>query len=180
MLCIAFPSLITILIDSPTLKVVFPYFGSNEGFVQNDSFVIGKAVIADSRVKALSRFSSELKYRMIPVAVDRWKTHLGWNGQVVMNYAEIMKFYFSAKMDVDDYNYTIDAKDKLWPFTVIEYERAALGALQGARTSTSSVGGEGGRGGFLSGVAGGASAGASFGEFGALAGGILGGLGSLF
>jgi len=151
--------------------------------VQSDSFIVGKSVISDSRVKSLSRFSAELKYRMIPVAVDKWKTHLGWNGQVVMNYAEIMKLYFSAKMDVDDYNYTLSAKDKLWPFTVIEYERAALGALQGARTSTSSPAGSsssGGVGGFISGALGGASAGSSMGGWGALGGGILGGLGSLF
>jgi hypothetical protein len=128
----------TALLDDDFNANVLPNFtlGARDiNAVQNDSFVVGKAVLLDGRTKAVERFSSELKYRMIPVAVDRWKTHLGWNGQVVMNYAEIMKLWFSAKMDVDDYNYTLSTKDKLWPFTVLDYERAALGALQGARSS---------------------------------------------
>jgi hypothetical protein len=107
----------------------------------SSTFVIGTALIKDTRVKAIEKFSAELKYRMIPVVSDRWKAHLGWNKDVVMNYAEIMKLYFSAKMDTDDINYAMAAKDKLWPFTVLEYERAALGALQGATTTTSDVAG---------------------------------------
>ena len=109
--------------------------------VMSSSFVIGKAVILDGRGKSLDKFSAELKYRLIPVVTDRWKAHLGWNKDVVTTYAEIMKLYYSAKMDTDDFNYSMDAKDKLWPFTVLEYDRAALGALQGATTTTSDVAG---------------------------------------
>jgi hypothetical protein len=123
---------------------------------------------------------------MIPVVSDRWKAHLGWNKDVVMNYAEIMKLYFSAKMDTDDINYTMAAKDKLWPFTVLEYERAALGALQGATTTTSDVAGSSQTqraiGGALSGAAVGgylAASTAMGGPVGAGIGALLG-LGSAF
>ena len=111
------------------------------GSVTSSSFVIGKAIILDGRGKSLDKFSAELKYRLIPVATDRWKAHLGWNKDVVMTYAEIMKLYYSAKMDTTDFNYSMGAKDKLWPFTVLSYNRAALGALQGATTTTSDVAG---------------------------------------
>jgi hypothetical protein len=150
--------------------------------VQNDSFVVGKAVLLDGRTKAVERFSSELKFRMIPVAVDRWKSHLGWNGSVVMNYAEIMKLYFTAKMDVDDYNYTLTTKDKLWPFTVLDFERSALAALQGARNSSGGVAGSSTAQKALSGTLSGAAVGAKIGSavpvlgtaWGAVIGGAVG------
>jgi len=107
--------------------------------VVSSSYVVGRAMIEDARVKSISKFSAGLKYQMIPVASDRWKGHLEWNKAVVMSYAEIMKLYYSAKMDIDDKNYSMAAKNLLWPFTVLEYERAALGALQGATTTETDV-----------------------------------------
>jgi len=105
------------------------------------SFVVGKSVIEDARVKALSKFSAELKYRLIPTAEARWATHLEWNKGVVGLYAELMKFYYSARTDVDEINYSMAVKDKLWPFTILDYERAALGALQGASNQKTDVAG---------------------------------------
>ena len=63
------------------------------------------------------------------------------NKGVIGVYAEIMKFYFSAKIDVNEINYSMAAKDKLWPFTVLDFERASLGALQGAMSSKTDVAG---------------------------------------
>jgi len=148
--------------------------------VMSSSFVTGKVMIEDARVKALEKFRSELKYRLIPIASDRWKAHLEWNKATIMTYAEIMKFYFSAKMDISDFNYTMSAKDKLWPFTVLDYERAALGALTGAQKTTSGIEKQGGIAGALSGALAGVSAGSTFGPGGAALGGILGLASSFF
>ena len=157
--------------------------------VLSSSYVVGKALIADSRVKALEKFRSELKYRLIPVATDRWKTHLEWNKTTVMSYAEIMKLYFSAKMDIENFNHVMAAKDSLWPFTVLDYERAALGALQGATKGTSSAESGSAVGGAISGaltgaamggMIAGASSGAVAGPVGIGVGAALGLAGSLF
>jgi hypothetical protein len=108
--------------------------------VMSSSFVIGKALIEATRVKAVAKFSAGLKYQMIPVAAERWKGHLEWNKGVVMTYAEIMKLYYSAKMDITDVNYSMAVKDMLWPFTVLDFNRAAAGALNGATASTEIAG----------------------------------------
>lgn len=143
--------------------------------VMSSTFIIGKALIKDTRVKAIEKFSAELKYRMIPVVSDRWKVHLGWNKDVVMNYAEIMKLYYSAKMDINDANYGMSAKDKLWPFTVLDYERACLGALQGATKTTSEVAGASQSQKAIAGALSGAAMGTTVGGVpGAVAGGALG------
>lgn len=156
--------------------------------VMASTFPVGKAMIEDTRLKALAKFSAELKYRMIPVVTDRWKTHLEWNKATIMTYAEIMKLYFSSKMDVEDFNYTMAAKDRLWPFTVLDYERAALGALQGATKTNSDVAGSSTASKAISGALTGAATGAMIGSaipgvgtgIGAVAGGVLGLAASLF
>ena len=156
--------------------------------VMSTSFVTGRAMIEDARVKSISKFSADLKYRLIPVAVERWKAHLDWNKIVVSTYAEIIKFYFSAKMDIDEVNYSMLAKDKLWPFTILEYNRAALGALQGATNTKTAVGGASTASKAISGALSGAASGAMMGSaipgvgtllgagIGAIMGGAAGGM----
>lgn len=143
--------------------------------VLSSSFIVGKAMMETSRTKALSKYRSELDKAMIPIATQRWQAHLDWNKTVVMTYAEVMKLYFSAAMDLDNHNYGMVARDRLWPFEVLEYNRAALGALQGATKSSSSGGGASTEqkviGGALSGAAAGAMVG---GPWGAVIGGVLG------
>jgi hypothetical protein len=109
--------------------------------VMSSSFVVGKSLIESARVKVVEKFRADLKYRLIPVVKERWTAHLDWNKNVVCTYAEILKFYISSKIDVDEVNYAFAARNRLWPFTVLEYERAAVGALQGAITTTSDTGG---------------------------------------
>ena len=132
--------------------------------VMSSSFVIGKSIIEDARVKSLSKFSAGLKYNLITVASGRWTTHLEWNKSVVAIYSEILKFYFSAKTDIDEVNYTMAVKDKLWPFTVLDFERAALGALQGAINSKTDVAGVSTTAKVLSGALTGAAMGAMVGS----------------
>lgn len=134
--------------------------------VMGSSYVIGRAIIEDAKVKAMAKYSADLRYRLIPIASGRWTTHLDWNKGVVGVYAELMKLYFSTKIDVDEANYAMSAKDKLWPFTVLDFERAALGALQGAINSKTDVAGASTAskviGGALSGAAMGAMVGSQF------------------
>ena len=151
--------------------------------VMSSTFIIAKTNLEATRVKALSKFSADLKYRLIPVVTDRWKTRLEWNKSVVMTYAELIKLYFSGKMDITQTNYTFQAKNKLWPFTVLDHERAALGALQGATSGSKEVAGGDGPsttqkviGGALSGAAAGAQMGGGWvsGVVGAVVGGVAG------
>ena len=131
--------------------------------VMSSSFVVGKSLIEDTRTKMIAKFSADLKYRLIPVAQERWQAHLNWNKLVVGTYSEIMKLYFSAKTDVDEVNYSMAAKHRLWPFTVLDFERAALGALQGATNSKTDVAGASTMSRVLSGALSGAAMGALIG-----------------
>ena len=131
--------------------------------VMSSSFVVGKSLIESTRTKVISKFSADLKYRLIPIAQERWTTHLNWNKLVIGTYSEIMKLYFSAKTDVDEINYAMAAKNTLWPFTVLDFERAALGALQGATNQKTDAAGASTTARVLSGALSGAAMGAMVG-----------------
>ena len=110
--------------------------------VISSSFVIGRSNIESNRVKALSKFDAELRYRLIPVASERWGKHLDWNKNVIEIYANIIKLYLAAKIDTDTSFYELETKSRLWDYTVLDNFRLAVGVLTGAsRTTTDSLGG---------------------------------------
>lgn len=148
--------------------------------VLSGTFVVGKAMLERKRMQELSKFGAEVRYKMIPVAVDRWKTILEWNKQMVITYAELIKLYFASAIDVDSHNYEMKAKNALWPFTVLDFERAAIGAASvGGNTRTEVAGASTAQrivGGALSGVAMGSMAAGSIAGLSTTAGAVGGGL----
>lgn len=145
----------------------------------SSTFIVGKALLLDTKQKVVSKFSAELKWKLVGVAQDRYKAHLAWNMEVVNSYSNLFKTYFGVKDGITRLNYDLKAKDSLWPLTVMDYERANLGALQGAMKQSSGESSSGGNilGGALSGAAAG---GMVAGPWGALGGAMLGGVASLF
>jgi len=171
------------LLDDEINEKILPTFqtGARDiNSVMSSSFIIGKSIIKSAKVKSLAKFDSELRYKLIPVAQARFDKHLQWNEAVIINYMNMIKTFYIVKSDIDEYNYRMAAKNLLWPFTVLDFHKANLGAMQGAIntsgkdniSSTQKV-----LGGALSGAATGAMVG---GPTGALAGGVLGGLAGLF
>lgn len=150
--------------------------------VMSSSFVMGRALLYDTKQKLVEKFSAELKWKLVAVAQDRWKAHLAWNTEAVTTYAKIFDLYFSAKTNVTKMNFELFAKKALWPMEVLDYERANLGALQGAMKQTNDKGGSSSSGSSMLGgaLSGAAAGGMMFGPMGAVAGGILGGIAGLF
>lgn len=107
--------------------------------VLSSTFVVGMAMMETGRTKALARFDAEIRYRLYPIIVERWRGHLDWNRAVIDVYAQIMKLYYSCRIDMDNHFFDIRSKDKLWPLTLLQFHMAALGAVTGphdARTET--------------------------------------------
>lgn len=106
--------------------------------VTTSTFIIAKANIEKNRLKALSQFNNSLRYNLVSEAQTIWQEHLNWNRAVFENYARIIKTYFSQKLDVEEFNNHILLQDKLWPLTVLDWQRNFLAALQGATSTASS------------------------------------------
>lgn len=150
--------------------------------VMSSTFLVGRAMIESSRLKAITAFSADLRVKLMPAVVERWAKHLDWNRAVIDQYAQILKFYFISAIDTDNHNMEIHAKDLLWPFTILNFEGVALGVLQGAKDVKEDVAGASKAQKLLGGALSGASAGAMIGSavpglgtaVGAAIGGIVG------
>ena len=151
--------------------------------VMSSSFVVGKALLYDTKQKMVEKFSAELKWKLVGIAQDRWKSHIAWNTEVVSSYAKLFELYFDSKEGITRTNMEFLAKRSLWPLDVLDYQRANLGALTGATKSTSSA--SSGKSSKVASVAGGVVGGAALGAsvagpWGAVAGGVIAGIASLF
>lgn len=101
--------------------------------VASSSFIIGKTLIEQRGAKALANFGANLRYSMIPLIAGKWTAAMNFQKTVIIDYAFTMKNYISSKMLIDEVNYRKLSENFLWPFTVLEYERAAVAALQATR-----------------------------------------------
>jgi len=97
-----------------------------------ETFLAGESIIDDIKTKSVTKFEAQLKYSLIPTVQTKWATHLNWNKGIIDSYQELINFYYATKLDMEEKDYSVAASNTLWPFTVLDFERAALGALQGA------------------------------------------------
>ena len=142
--------------------------------VQSSAFVIGKAIIEETHVREVNKFAGDIRLRALELSVTQWGKHLEWSQSVVNVYAELMKLYYTARMDIDRVNLEYDAKDSLWNINLFEYARSMIGAMAGAAAApianepsqlSKAVGGalSGAAAGFKAGGWAGAGIGAAFG-----------------
>ena len=153
--------------------------------VMSSSYVIGKSLIEAKRTQALSKFAGELRYKLIPIAAERWRAHLGWNQNVISTYTTMINQFYNTGLTISNMNVEMYVKEILWPFTILDHERANIAALQGATSATAPKGSEPSTaskaiGGALSGAAMGASAMPVNPVVGAAWGGVLGLAASFF
>jgi hypothetical protein len=106
--------------------------------VMSSSYVMGKTLLLNQLEKHLTTFATETRFKMIDVAQNRWKMHLMWNQDAASKYTQLIKDYFNVKDSMTTLNYNMNSKRALWPLLVRDYERANLGALQGALTNSNS------------------------------------------
>lgn len=117
------------VIDIPQFKVAMRDINA----VVSSTFVIGTSQIEVARTKSLAAFSAEQKMQIIPLLINQYRNYLEWEKRLLLDYGNLLKLYYLVREDVDEASTIFDAKDKLWPLNVLDFERAALGALQRAR-----------------------------------------------
>lgn len=104
--------------------------------VLSSSYMVGKAILENQRLKKVAEFDAETRYRMIPVAVTRWQAHLTWNQNVITTYVEILKTYLVEKVNVDNQDMEVTRKDTMWPFDVLDREANEIALFRGGGYGT--------------------------------------------
>ena len=98
------------------------------------SYIIGEEIIQDACDKSIEKFRTTLRFNLLLTIIKYWKQCLKWNEDLVSNYIEMIQLYIKTIMAEEGYNQEIRKKDSLWPFTVLEFQQAALGILQSSTT----------------------------------------------
>lgn len=179
-----------LLLDDEIEQVALPRFTAGMrdiNAVMSTGFIHGKVLLEANKIKAVNKYASALKVTAIGTAQQVWTEKLKWNIAKTELYMKLSQFYWLSYYDNLDTTNDIAVKNSLWPLTVYDYERAALGALSGGSASGAGQSGptraQKAVGGALSGASSGAMIGAQTNTgwvgaaVGGIAGAILGGVG---
>jgi hypothetical protein len=123
-------------VDRKIIETDLPKFTTsmrNINAVASSTFVIGKAQLEVDRLKLLEKQSLQDRLNSLDSLMDKQVSFLNWQKSLISTYAFNMQALFSTKMFGDDVNTQYGMKKSLWAFFVLDFERAALGALQGVR-----------------------------------------------
>jgi len=124
----------TDITDDILLRDSIPQFKldmRNNNAVISSSFVIGKAGIERKRMSKLAAISAEAKFKILPNVSAKNNAILNWQKGTTDSYAEIMKLYYMTAMTGIETDTTFAAKNILWPFEALDFERVALGSMRG-------------------------------------------------
>lgn len=169
------------LLDNEVRTKVLPAFlaGMRDiNAIQSTTFVIGKAVIADSQVRQMNEFQSRIRLSAIELSGQLWRSHLDWSKGVIAIYLEMTKLYYATRLDVDTKQLEYAVNDKMWDMNLLDEPTKVLGILNGAAATTNKNKPSQATS-AIAGALSGAAAGAPMGPYGAAAGAILG-LGASF
>ena len=120
------------LLDDNILKtnvVDFKLSTRENNAVTCSSFVIGTANIERDKITQLANMSMEVKSKMLVLTSTFYNSLLNWQKSVIDLYAEAMKSYYLFAMNVAETNTRFAFLDIIWPFTVLDFERATLASL---------------------------------------------------
>jgi hypothetical protein len=97
--------------------------------VVSSSFIVGKGMIEDKRVKDLADIYLNATTQLLPTVEKQWIDGMNWNKGVVTSYALVMREYFADRMTTDESRNKLVVADRMWPFTVLNFERRGLQAI---------------------------------------------------
>lgn len=100
--------------------------------VQSTAFIIGKALIQDSHVREVNKFSADIRAKAIDNSVTMWSRHLDWSQSVIKVYGEMFRLYYGTKNEMDNTDMERAAKNSLWDLGLFENAKSFIGAMHGA------------------------------------------------
>lgn len=98
--------------------------------VASSSFVIGKSILECQRTKDLANLSADSKFKLLPDLNTKYNAVLNWQKGVTDSYSELMKLYYLTATQGKEADTIFAAREILWPFDVLDFERAVLGTMR--------------------------------------------------
>lgn len=180
---------VSVALDDDIESTILPKFRANMrsvGAVTSSAFVMGEALIWDSKIKALAKERLNIEQILNQnkeIALKFLTSYIEIKRNIALTTIDVTKYYYALKTDLDDHYASMHAKDLRWELELFQYCNNTLSSISGAALSqgtsdkapskvASAIGGA------LSGAAMGAMA-SGGNPIGAVAGGVLGLAGGL-
>lgn len=185
---------VSVTLDDEIVTNVLPKFKGNLrsiGAVMSSAYVVGEALIWDSKIKAIAKERLAIEQIVLQnkeMALKLTLSYIDFKKSIVLTTTDIVKYYYALKTDLEDHYSSMHSKDLKWDLDLYQYVNNTLSAISGAALSQGTADKAPSKvasaiGGALSGAAAGAMAGAqiggSAGPIGAGIGAVLGMAGGL-
>lgn len=168
---------VSLALDDDIITSVLPKFKGNlrsVGAVMSSAYVVGEALIWDSKIKALAKERltiEQILNQNTEVALKLTLSFIDFKKSLSLTSTDIVKYYYALKTDLDDHYSTMHGKDLKWDLDLFQYVNNTLSSISGAALSQGTADKAPSKvasaiGGALSGAAAGAMAGASMGSAG--------------
>jgi len=172
--------------DDITLNVLPKFKASlrSMGAVMSSAFIVGEALIWDSKEKALAKECIEIEKLSLMAKDQAWKQTIAlveYKKSIVEISSDAIKLFYALKTDLDDHYSAMHEKDLKWDLDLFQYVNNTLASISGAAHPVGNGKGGSKIGSALAGALSGAASGAlKGGAPGAGIGGLLGLAGGLF
>lgn len=106
------------------------------GAVLSSGFIVAEAQLESEKLLAISKFATDMKMKVIDLAVEGVKLKANWNLQVMEQYNKEIQGYYQLKFMQLEKTISIGTSNILWPLTILDHARAILAAMTGATSSS--------------------------------------------
>jgi len=180
-------SAVSTALDDEITTTILPKFKGNLrsiGAVMSSAYVVGEAMIWDSKLKAIAKERLNIEQILNQnkeLALKLSISLIDFKKGLAFSTTDIVKYYYALKTDLDDHYSTMHSKDLKWDLDLYQYVNNTLSSISGAALSQGTADKSPSKigsaiGGALSGAAAGAAVG---GGYGAVVGGVIGLAGGL-
>lgn len=95
-------------------------------------FFTGRARMETDKSRTLSDYAAKLKMYALQLGQTKWMKRMEWNTQVVSHYVAIVHQYLGEDTQFLSTSSQLNTAQYLWPFTLLDHQRALVGVLNGA------------------------------------------------
>lgn len=132
---------VSVALDDDIESTILPKFRANMrsvGAVASSAFVMGEALIWDSKIKALAK--ERLNIEQIvnqnkEIALKFLTSYIEIKRNIALTTIDVTKYYYALKTDLDDHYANMHAKDLRWELELFQYCNNTLSSISGAALS---------------------------------------------
>jgi len=132
---------VSVALDDDIETNILPKFKGNMrsiGAVMSSAYVMGEALIWDSKIKALAKERLNIEQvvnQNREMALKYATTYMEFKKSIPLVSTDLVKYYYALKTELEDHHSGMHAKDLRWDLDLLQYVNNTLSSISGAALS---------------------------------------------